>query len=154
MKNQFIAFCLALMLLTVVMLTLPVGNIIAAGEDNIRDVITSTIVLNTGITQTLSAASGDGHKFVNSGKNIIVVNNTTGDTITMTIVTGGTYGGIALADVDVSIDNNDTALIGPFNGNVFNQLSGADAGYVYLNWNDEITGTVANSVTLAVYKVQ
>lgn len=124
-----------------------------ASEDGTRDTITPTTVLNTGITQSLAAASGDGHKFSNTGNEFVLVANSTGSTITMTVVTGATVDDIAIADVDVAVDDGDTALVGPFATSIFNQTSGDDAGKVYLTWDAAVTGTTANSVTLAVYKL-
>jgi hypothetical protein len=126
----------------------------AAGEDGVRDTITPTNLLDTGVTQALAAASGDGHKFVNNGKEFVVITNDYTATVTLTVVTGGTAGGHPIADVEVTMAAGATKLIGTFKPEIFNQTSGADAGRVYLNWSAEVTGTVANSVTLHVYRVQ
>jgi hypothetical protein len=125
----------------------------AAGENGVREVITPTNLAATGLTQALSAASGDGHQFANTGREVVIVNNGHSETITLTIVTGGTVGGLDIEDVDVAIDAGDTALVGPFETPIFNQTSGAAAGRVYLNWSAAVTGTVANSVTLNVYRM-
>jgi len=126
----------------------------AAGEDGTRDVLTPTTVLNTGITQTLTAASGDGHKFANTGNDFIVATNDYTATVTLTVVTGGTVGGIAIEDVDVTVGAGGTRLIGPFNKSIFDQPSGTDAGKIYLNWDAAVTGTVASSVTIGVYRTE
>lgn len=125
----------------------------AAGEDGTRNTITPTNILATGVTQSLSAASGDGHQFANTGEEVVIVDNDYTETITLTIVTGGTVGGLAIADVDVAVAAGATALAGPFDTAIFNQASGAAAGKVYLTFNAAVTGTVANSVTLNVYRV-
>lgn len=139
--------------LAVPVLMQPAHEAQAAGENGVRDVITPTALLDTGVTMTLAAASGDGHKFVNNGDEIIVVTNDYTDTITMTVVTGGTAGGLAIDDVDVALAAGATKIVGPFTTSIFNQRSGSDAGRVYINWNATVTGTVASSVTLAVYTV-
>lgn len=125
----------------------------AAGEDGSRDVITPTNLAATGVTQSLAVASGDGHQFRNSGKELMIVKNDHTETITLTIVTGGQVGGLDIADVDIAIDAGDSALAGPFETAIFNQTSGAAAGRVYLDFDDAVTGTVANSVTLHVYRM-
>jgi hypothetical protein len=126
---------------------------VMAGEDGTRDMITPTNVVATGIAQSLSAASGDGHKFVNTAKEFVIVTNDYTDTVTLTVVTGGTADGFAIDDVDVTIAAGATKLVGPFATAVFNQRSGADAGRVYLNWDATVTDTVASSVTLNVYRL-
>lgn len=121
----------------------------ASGEDGTRDSITATPLANTGITESLSAASGDGHSFTNTGDEFVIVTNDYTDTVTMTVVTGGTIGGLAIADVDVAVAAGATAIVGPFQTGIFNQSSGD----IYLNWNAAVTSTVADSVTLAVFQV-
>lgn len=143
-----------MLLLATLALTLFGQPTFAAGEDGTRDVITPTTMSASGVTQTLSAASGDGHKFTNMGEEFIVVANDYTATITLTVVTGGTVAGLDIEDVDVAISAGQTKLIGPFPKPVFNQPGGSDFNKVYLNWNAAVTGTVANSVTLAVYRLR
>jgi hypothetical protein len=126
---------------------------VLSSEDGTRDTITPVTIVDSAITQTLAAASGDGHKFRNNGREIIVVSNGYTATITMTIVTGGSVGGHSIDDVDVTLTVGATKMAGPFRTAIFNQPSGSDAGRIYLNWNATVTGTVADSVTLAVYTV-
>jgi hypothetical protein len=123
----------------------------AAGEDGARDTLTATTLTNTGVAQTLSAASGDGHKFTNTGREFVVVTNAYTATVTMTVVTGGSVVGLAIADVDVALAAGATKIVGPFQTAVFNQAS---TGEVYLNFDAAVTGTVANSVTLAVFEME
>jgi hypothetical protein len=142
---------------------LPQGDGLAAphnaGENGVRDTITSTTIATTGTLQTLGAASGDGQKVTNNGDMFLVIANSYTDTVTATLVTGGTVSlgnGVtaAIADVDVPLAAGQTKIIGPFTTGVFNQPSGADKGKLYINWNSAVTGTVANSVTLAAYNVR
>lgn len=124
-----------------------------SSEDGTRDSITPTTLDDDGITQTLAAASGDGHKFTNGGREFVVVNNGYTATVTMTVVTGGSVDGHAIDDITVGLSAGQTKIVGPFRTSIFNQPSGSDAGQVYLNWNATVTGTVADSVTLAVYRI-
>lgn len=125
-----------------------------SGEDGTRDTITVTDVINTGITHTLTlTASGDGNKFVNTGKTILFVNNGYTATITATIVTPGTVGGLAIADVVIPIAASTQFVAGPFVTGIFNQGSGTDRNRTYVNWNTVVTGTVADNVTVRVYEV-
>jgi hypothetical protein len=123
----------------------------AAGEDGTRDAITVTNLAVTGTTQTLAAASGDGHKFVNNERTFVTITNGYTATITATFVTPATQGGLAIEDVAVALTTGQTRMVGPFPKGLFDQQSGADKGMVYLTWDSAVTGTVANSVTLKVY---
>lgn len=125
----------------------------AAGENGTRDAITPTNIAVTGSTVTLAASSGDGHKFTNNGRTWVQIYNTTGSTITATFVTVASYDGIALADVDVAITTGATKIVGPFATGLFNQTTGSDKNMVYLNWSSAVTGTTANSVTLAAFSI-
>jgi len=161
MKSMFRSVLIGLVLVAALLagLAITAGNqpaaVWAAGEDGTRDTITPTAIAVTGTTQSLGAASGDGQKFANTGDDFILVTNDYTDTVTLTVVTGGTVGGIAISDVDVTLAGTGTTkLIGPFNKSIFDQPSGTDVGKVYLNWNAAVTGTVASSVTLAVYRLQ
>ncbi len=147
MKRLLIVIGIGILLLAL-MVSLPV---FAASEDGTRDAITATPLANTGVTQSLSASSGDGHSFTNTGRQFILVTNDYTDTVTMTVVTGGTVSGLAIADVDVTLTAGQTKLVGPFSSSVFNQSSSTD---VYINFDSAVTGTVASSVTLAIFSMQ
>ena len=154
-KQLVISVGLGALLLLAAMLALMVSQpVMAAGEDGTRDSITPTSLSHSGVAQSLSAASGDGHKFANTGEEIVVVTNDYTETVTMTVQTGGTVGGLAIADVDVALTAGQTKIVGPFNKTVFNQPGGSDYNQVYLDFNAAVTATVANSVTLAVYRVR
>lgn len=147
MKRLAISVLLGLLLVSLALL-IPAY---AAGEDGARDAITATTLANSGITMTLSAASGDGHSFTNTGREFIVVTNDYTAAVTLTIVTGGTVGGLDIEDVDVAVATDTTKIIGPFSPSLFNQSGTTDT---YLNFDAAVTGTVAVSVTLAAYKME
>ena len=158
--NLFLSIWVGLCLLIGALLLLPTGNIepaqaavpVLAGEDGTRDTITPTNLSASGVAQTLSAASGDGHKFSNTNRDILVVTNDYTDTVTLTIVTGGQVGGLDIDDIDISLTAGQTKMAGPFETTIFNQTSGSDAGKIYINFDAAVTGTVANSVTLSVFR--
>jgi hypothetical protein len=58
---------------------------------------------------------------------------------------------LGIEDVDVAVATDTTMIVGPFSSSAFNQSGSTD---VYLNWNSAVTGTVADSVTLAVYEME
>lgn len=74
---------------------------------------------------------------------VLLINNAGGTARTVTLITGGLAGDLAIADPTVTVPAGQIVAIGPFS-QVFPQISGADTGYVYVNY-DAIT-----SVTRAV----
>lgn len=132
----------------------PAARPVQAGEDGIRDQLTVTLVTAAGLTQTLYTASGDGHEFVNNGDTVVVVANNYTDTITITFVTTLQRDGLDVADQIQSLAAGTTKVFGKFLPGVYNQKSGTDKGEVYINWDSSVTGTVANSVTLAGFKIR
>lgn len=160
LAKPLIPFILALFAFTLGMVGLlsPVNQAgaapMGAGEDGTRDIITPTLLTFNGIARTLSVASGDGHKFANNGETFVEISNAYSAAITATFVTPGSLNGIPLADIDVGVGVGATKIVGPFPIAAFNQPSGSDKGKVYINWSTNITGTPANSVTLAAYKLR
>lgn len=65
---------------------------------------------------------------------VLLIKNGSGAPITITLQTGGTVGDLAIADPTVSIAAGAEKAIGPFSG-VFPQPSGADAGWVYVDYS-------------------
>lgn len=65
---------------------------------------------------------------------VLWVHNGNAATLTVTLVTGGTADSLAVADPTVSIPTGTDKIIGPF-GDVFPQPSGADRGYVYVDYS-------------------
>lgn len=66
----------------------------------------------------------------------LVVENTSGASINVTIQTGGTVEGLAIADVVVAVPAAGVRVIGPFTPrSVFVQPPGADAGRVLVDYS-------------------
>lgn len=109
-----------------------------------RTTVTIQTLVNSGITPSYNAATvTDGDAFTNDGNTFIHVLNA-GAEKTLTIQTPVTVGGIAVAEVTVTIPaTTGTKLIGPFETTIFNQSDGR----VYLDWS-AVTG-----VTFAVVKM-
>jgi hypothetical protein len=122
-------------------------------QDGTRGTLTVTVLSRSGVADTLYTADGDGHKFSNNGKVFVEVANAYTATITATFVTPVTVDGLDVEDLSVAIANGSTYFIGPFPPSQYNQQSGTDSGYVYLNFNDTVTGTVANNVTVAGFRI-
>lgn len=158
-KQPIFAVIVAILLLAVALMALPqAGPAQAApllsGENGTRDTITPTSLSYSGVAYSAGTASGDGQKFANTGQEFLYVANATGDTITLTIVTGGQFNGFEIDDVTVVIANSASKFIGPFDRSVFNQRVGSDTGKIYLNWNAAVTDTVADDVSMNIYKLQ
>jgi hypothetical protein len=158
--NIFFAVVLGLMLLIAcVSLFFVMADPTEAAPENAplaqatRQVLTVTALSREGITNTLYTANGAGHKISNNGRTWVEIANAYTNTITATIVTPGTIFGLAIADLDIAVPAGSTYLAGSFPPSQFNQQSGSDLGYMYLNWNATVTGTVANSVTLRGWRL-
>lgn len=76
----------------------------------------------------------------------VLVNNASGSSITVTLVTGATADDYAIADPTVAVPAGTIVAIGPFS-QLFPQTSGADAGRVYLNYSAVTSVTRAAIVT-------
>lgn len=147
-------FGLAVILLAVVMMGLLWIGVeqpaqAAPGEAPMMARVTSTVTVlsRDGVTQTLGAAASDGEKFSNNGKTFVVIANGYTATITGTFVTPGTIDGLAIDDKEVAVPVGETYFAGPFPPSQYNQPSGSDLGYVYLNWSQ------VTSVTYGVWRL-
>lgn len=122
----------------------------AAGEDGTRDTITPTLAVYSGTIESLSAASGDGNRFYNNFQTWIVISNSYTATITATIV-----GRTAPTDsVDIAVDASERIIAGPFNIRRFSQVSAGNKNYVFIDWDDAVTDTVADSVFVGAFKLR
>ena len=89
----------------------------------------------TGVfTAEQSGDSANNHVMANNGEVVIVARNADGAAPhTVTLVTPGTVGGLAITDQAVSVPASSTRFIGPLDPDVYDQPSGADTGKVYVN---------------------
>ena len=152
MKRLFFPIVCGLVLLVVVLGLLTIFGS-PAMADGVRGTLTVQKIIRTGITSTLSTADGDGHKFRNSGRVFVDIANAYTGTITATFVTPGTIYGLPIGDLSVAIPAATTKKIGPFPPTQFNQRTGSDKDFVYMNYNAAVTGSVASSVTIGAFRV-
>lgn len=89
------------------------------------------------------AAAAGGDQFVNTGREVIYLKNTNASTRTITVVTGGTAGGVGIADISFSIAQNEEKLYGPLDPRIFNNSNGMV----------QITYSGVTNLTVAVIKV-
>lgn len=99
-----------------------------------------------GVFEPGVASTVDGHMFGNDGQTFVEVQNSSATVAhSVTIVTGGTSEGLAVADVVVPLPVSSRRLIGPFPKETFDQPSGADRGRVYLNYSAAAADLVARA---------
>lgn len=87
---------------------------------------------------TAAAASASGDQFLNDGRVVLYFKNTNASDRTITIVTAGTVNGLAIADVTLTISQDEEKIIGPFPPRVFNDGN----GYVQLTYSAHTNLTV------------
>lgn len=89
----------------------------------------------TGVfTAEQNGDSVNNHVVANNGEVFLIARNADGSNAhTVTLVTPGTVGGLAVSDQAISVALSSTKLIGPLDPDVYNQQSGADAGKVYVD---------------------
>ena len=109
----------------------------------VRSLTASTKLSIAGIATTLAAAHTDGNMFVNSGRTFVIVNNADGASKTFTFQTPRTEGGNLVDELIVTVTSTTERLIGPFPPATYNQIGGADAGRVYLDFEDFADATLA-----------
>lgn len=114
-----------------------------------RTELTVTTITRTGVDSaaTLEAANADGEAVVNNGATFIEVLNTDAADCDVTVVSPRTVDGLAVADLVVTVSQNERMMIGPFPKDTFNNQSGDDAGKIYVNFEH------VNNVTIAAWRM-
>ena len=88
------------------------------------------VVAGTPITWTAPTTEGDAIR----PSAVLMVRNGGAAAITLTLVTGATAGGYAVADQTVNVPAGGEVAVGPFPA-VFPQLSGPTAGFVHVDYS-------------------
>lgn len=95
-----------------------------------------------GLTPVFTAANVDGH-WIDPG-DILIVRNTNGADRDVTIVSGGTLGGLAVADSVITVPaTTGEKMIGGLRADVFAQPSGATEGKIHVDFSAVTGVTVA-----------
>ena len=107
-----------------------------------RTALTEQTVTSAGLKATYEAANGDGNSFNNTSRTVFHVKNAAVGAITLTFNTPGTVDGLAVAERTVSVGAGEEYF---WRGapSVYNQISGADVGKVYVDYSGVVTVTVA-----------
>lgn len=87
----------------------------------------------TGQAVTYAAAPADGDAV--RPHTTLLVKNGSGSPITVTLVTGGTASGYAVADPTVSVGAGAEVAIGDFSDPIFRQTSGATKGLIHVDYS-------------------
>lgn len=87
------------------------------------------------------SCAGGGDQFLNDGRTILYFKNTNASDRTITIVTSGTVIGLAIADVTLTISQNEEKAIGPLDPRYFNDGN----GYVQLTY-DAVTNLTVKAI--------
>ena len=85
--------------------------------------VTTTAAAGTVWPAGTAVDLGNGNSFTNTGREAMIVTNTSGGVLTVTIVTSGVYGvgsvNYAVADVTATQSNNVSRIYGPFDTTLF-----------------------------------
>lgn len=101
--------------------------------------IAKQVIPNTGDQVDFVAAAALGDRFLNSGKEMLVVKKSTAGTATVTVAIVKTCNAAgADHDVTVTVAASDTTIIGPFRTDWFNDAD----GYVNFTYSSEANLTV------------
>lgn len=98
--------------------------------------LTPVNVARTGVDLAGAAVSAS-DKFLNTGKEMLIVTNGSGGSINATLVTPKTVDGNAVADPIVAIGAGVTKAIGPFSRDLFNDVD----GFLTVNFSGTTTVT-------------
>jgi len=83
-----------------------------------------TIVRSASGLLTMASASAGGDEFANTGKEILLIENTGSPARTLTVTTEETIDGEAVADKDITIAANSIYAIGPWPTGIYNDVDG------------------------------
>lgn len=108
-----------------------------------RSALVPQAVVDEGLQPVYTAADALGSTIPGDGDVILHVINADASPTTVTITTGGTLLGEAVADKAVVIPAGEDRLIGRFPASLYNQASGDDAGLVYIDYSNVTSVTVA-----------
>lgn len=109
------------------------------------DITVQDIPANAELEATYEAANVDGNMFANTGEQLVHIKNGATD-VQVTVTTPATQAGLAVDDLVFTVTASEERIVGFLSPGTFNQASGADAGKVYIDYDD------VTNVTIAVLK--
>lgn len=93
--------------------------------------LTVTQVTPAGVAETLTAAAAGGDEFPNNGRVFLVIANGGGGSITATVTTPKTVGGLAVADQAITVGAGARVVAGPFDRDTFNNPANGRVAVTY-----------------------
>lgn len=106
-------------------LGLLVGLLLLGGVAMAATSLTRTDTDDAGIAVSYSEMTIDAnYEFANDGRTFLLLKNDEASTSTVTITTGGTISGFAIADLTVTVGPSATQLVGSFPASPYNDSSG------------------------------
>ena len=112
-----------------------------------RTALTVQDIVATGLTPAYPSANVDGHSVPNDNKTFLTVKNGGGGACEVTVQTPRQEDGLDLAERVVSVPAGAERDIGPFPPKSYNQTSGADAGSIYVDF-DQVTSVTVTAKRL------
>lgn len=105
-----------------------------------RSSVTTVPVVKTGVTQTLAAADVVNGEVIDCGRVVLVVNNSSGSSITVTVHATAVVDGLPVEDLVVTVPAATIKLLGPLSASTFGQASSSpDNGRAYVNYSAACT---------------
>jgi hypothetical protein len=108
-----------------------------------RTDLTVQQLARTGTLLTFTAANVDGHAYTNDDRTALYVKNGGGGSVTLTFVTPVTTDSLAVADHTVAVPAGSERIVSGLTTGTFNQIAGADAGQVQVDFSGVTTVTCA-----------
>jgi hypothetical protein len=111
-----------------------------------RETLSVQKVAQAGVQPSYVSAVADGHKFSNDGNVNLHIKNGSGVSVTVTVVTPIQVGNLAVSDLEIAIPAGEERMIRAHPAKHFNQPTGDDKGYVYVNYS------ATSSVTVGAFR--
>lgn len=113
-----------------------------------RTNVAPVVLDDAGVLNAGTAGTVDGHMFSNNGDVIIVLKNGGAGSHTVTIPTPAKRDDLDVAERTIVLAAGAEKYAGPFTPSIYNQIGGADAGKVYVNYD-----ATQSEVTLKALKL-
>ena len=112
-----------------------------------RTLLVPVELTRDGVRATAVAGTADGHKFPNTGREFLKLNNSNASVRVVTVVTQSTRDDQAVADREVTVTGSNYLITDVWPTDDYMVPSGTDLGMTYLNF----PAGVESQVTVEVY---
>lgn len=97
------------------------------------------------VPDAFTPAQVEGHYFANNGGTIVMVTNSSNAAITVTVASQLVVDGLAVADLEVDVDPDETKIIPPLNPTIFNDAD----GYAHMAFS-AVTDVAVSIISLGI----